>query len=82
MIGWWIVAITGRPMRSMAEQAVAEALVVVDEVEVVRGACAGGPDARSENASGSGNVPDEKAVTSTKSVQRLSSHKPGIRIGK
>ena len=35
-----------------------------------------------EKASGSGKVPKEKAVTSRKSVQFLSSHRPGIRIGK
>ena len=35
-----------------------------------------------EKASGSGNVPAEKAVTSTKSVQCFSSQIPGIRIGK
>ena len=33
MIGWWIVASTGKSALD-AEQAVAEALVVVDEVEV------------------------------------------------
>ncbi len=37
---------------------------------------------RSEKASGSGNVPVENDVTSTKSGQCFSSQMPGIRIGK
>jgi HAE1 family hydrophobic/amphiphilic exporter-1 len=35
-----------------------------------------------ESRTGSGNWPAENAATSTKSVQRLSSHRPGIRMGK
>ena len=66
----------------MAEQAVAEALVVLHEVEVVDPALAGAGQARTLKASGSGKVPNENAVTSTKSPSVLSSHRPGIRMGK
>jgi hypothetical protein len=38
--------------------------------------------ARSEKASGSGNVPVLNAVTSAKSIQVFNSHRPGMRIGK
>ena len=43
----------------MAEQAVAEALVVVDEVEVAARGASGSRQARRLKASGSGNVPVE-----------------------
>ena len=44
VIGWWIVPSTGRPSwRSISEQAVAEALVVLDDVEVVLCGGGGGP---------------------------------------
>ena len=54
----------------------------MDEVEVAARGLRRWSQARSENASGSGNVPGENAVTSTKSVQCFSSQMPGIRIGK
>ena len=64
------------------QQAVAEALVVLHQVEVADPAPQVICTPARENASGSGKVPVEKAVTSTQSVQVFSSHKPGIRIGK
>ena len=38
--------------------------------------------ARTEKASGSGKLPNENEVTSTQSPSDLSSHTPGMRIGK
>ena len=82
VIGWWMVASTGRPVALDAEQAVAQALVVVHEVEVARAApqVRAGPQAErqrlGERAGG------ERRDLDASRSSACSSQMPGIRIGK
>ena len=81
MIGWWMVLSTGSPSRSMASSPYPRLwLSCTRSKSPVRPwRCR---HARRLNASGSGNWPNENEVTSAKSVQSFSSHRPGMRMGK
>ena len=69
-----------QPVPLHAQQAVAQALVVVDDVEAPGGRRRK-PRARRENASGSGKAPVENCATSSQSVHWRSSPIHGKRIG-
>lgn len=63
------------------EQAVPEALVVLHEIELVGSTLEVVPGLKRTPAA-RGKVPVLNAVTSAKSIHVLSSHRPGMRIGK
>jgi hypothetical protein len=79
VIGWWTVATTGTPRRrTQPEQPVAEALVVMDDVEVAGRRAA---RTRSVNVSGSGNAPVHMVSHSSQSTASRNSCSRGVRNG-